>query len=150
MRIGQNLVKAAAGSSGCYHICYDWQMKSSLHCTNMASAVGSIYLSIAVLLLFYRRLFRIMLTMQGICSRRTSARRNSCEGNATSPIGRRAAAILLPFEILITTAFISLLLLIGYGFPPLLIACSISWVLPTHLKRWYNLRESNAANEIGG
>ena len=42
--------------------------------------------------------------MQGICSRRTSARRNSCEGNATSPIGRRAAAILLPFEILINTA----------------------------------------------
>ena len=128
---------------------YDWRIKSCLHCTNMAYTVGSIYLSIAELL-FYKRLFRIMLTMQGICSRRTSARRNSCEGNATSPIGRRAAAILLPFEILITTAFISLLLLIGYGFPPLLIACSISWVLPTHLKRWYNLRESNAANEIGG
>ena len=83
---------------------YDWRIKSCLHCTNMAYTVGSIYLSIAVLL-FYKRLFRIMLTMQGICSRRTSARRNSCEGNATSPIGRRAAAILLPFEISIPTPY---------------------------------------------
>jgi hypothetical protein len=42
-------------------------------------------------------------------------------------------------------------LLIGYGIPLLLIACSISWVTRTRRKgRRYNLRKSNAANERGG
>src|SRR5699024_3759038 len=72
-----------------------------------------------------------------ICSKPTSVWRNSCGRNATSPIGRRAATVLFPLEMSIPTAFILLLLLIGYGFPPF-----------TH--RLFNLLGDANAPQIGG